>query len=438
MFIWIKELLNNMKLRDKNIILLIFIVALSVRLVYFLKFSDLECIYGPDATEYNSYAVNLLSGNGYQNNGIHSFRPPGYPFFLAGVYAIFGHSFIIVQIIQLIISAFNCIIIFLIGLEISNKSVAVFSGFFSCFFYSLYIMPSNILTETLFTFLLSLSILFYLRMDRKPIYEIVAPILLGTATLTRSTTLVFPFFIFFWFFLKYPLKAMIKKIFLTSILFLLVLLPWTMRNYLVHHAFVPVHIQAGMVFWGANNSLAGGKWNEHGPDWGKYSNLSELEKNNKYFNEGLMWLKNQSFLQIIKLYLLKTSVFFYPFFEGRINKPVPKYDLTFGIILPFWILGMYFAVKLRNIQSLLLLLLIITYFISTLVFYTNERLRSPISSEIIIFAAIGIYSIFDRFKKNIYRYSFFTIWVVSNVLVYIYSEPIHSVLKLIIRKTREL
>jgi len=424
-----------MKLQKTYILLFIFLFALIIRLGYVLLFSGgLKYIDSPDSIEYNNYAVNLIDGNGYRNGEMRSFRPPGYPFFLAGIYILFGHSYPAVKIIQVVLSAFTCVIIFLIGSEIGGRRIAVFSGFYSCIFYSLFEMSSHVLSETLFTFLLCISILFFLKMDKSLFYKIGAPVFLGLATLTRSSTLIFPFFIFIWFVMKYPLKKAAVNFLLTAVIFFGILTPWTIRNYMVHHAFVPIHIQAGLVFWGANNPIAGGKWNEHGPNWEKYSQMSELEKDNGYFKEGLTWLKSQPPFPLIKLYVLKTCVFFYPFFA----LPDSGYDITYGLILPFWILGMYGSIKSKDKQSLLLFSVILVFFVTTLIFYTNERLRSPICPFVIIFAAIGIYFISDKLRMKNHNYHFFAAWSILNILIYLYSEPIHSTIIAALKKIRGL
>jgi len=270
-------------------------------------------------------------------------------------------------------------------------------------------------------------------MEKSIFYKIGAPVLLGLATLTRTNTLILPIFIVSCIFLKYPFKMAIKNSLIMVILFGLTMMPWIIRNYQVQHAFVPSTSYTGHVFWGANNDLAGGKWNEHGPNWKKYKNLPELEKDKQYFNEGVKWLRSQSFFQLIKLYALKTSVFFYPFF----SLPDSGYDLSFGLILPFWILGMYVSIKSKDRnRNLLLLSVILVFFITTLIFYTNDRLRSPISPFIIIFSAIGIYFISDKLRAKNHNYRFFAAWSILNILIYFYSEPIHSTLIIALRKIR--
>lgn len=409
-----------------KVLVVIFLIALTVRIIYTVFFFGLD-VLDPDSYHYDSYAMNLIRNKVYvDNDGNYSFRAPGYPFFLAGIYCIFGHSYPVVKIIQVIMSAFICVIIYLIAFEISGRKIATISSFFSCFYYGLFEMPAHILSETSFTFLLCISILLFLKIDRKPSYKVLGAIFLGLATLTRPITLMFPFFLCVWLLLKYQLKDATKNILLIVIPFILTISPWTIRNYFVHRDFVPINIQAGFDFWASNNAYSKGQWNPAHLDLEKYKNLPEAKRDKQYFKEGLMFLRSQTLFQNMKSALLKIGSFLYPF--------LPQYELTFGLILPFWFLGMYLVIKSRDRHLLLLLLVILLFFFITIIWYGSPRFRGPMSPFIIIFGAIGINSILDKFKKRIHLYVAFVLWLFLNILIFLHSEPI----RLIVKKIREI
>ena len=130
--------------KDNYILLVIFFTALLVRSIYAIFFFGLENVPYADSYHYNAYAMNLIKSRTYvDDNGNYSFRAPGYPFFLAIVYTIFGHSYEVVKIIQIIISAAICVIIYFIALEVATENIACISGFLSCVFFAMlpYLWP---------------------------------------------------------------------------------------------------------------------------------------------------------------------------------------------------------------------------------------------------------------------------------------------------------
>jgi 4-amino-4-deoxy-L-arabinose transferase-like glycosyltransferase len=110
--------MKNNKL--KQILFVIFMMALFLRLLAVFSQKEIDKLPTSDAAGYDEMAVNLASGNGlsqFINGSIVpiAYRTPVYPMFLAGIYSIFGHNYIAVKIIQAVIGALLCIVIFLIS-----------------------------------------------------------------------------------------------------------------------------------------------------------------------------------------------------------------------------------------------------------------------------------------------------------------------------------
>ncbi len=80
---------------------------------------------------------------------------------------------------------------------------------------------------------------------------IVSGLCFGLATLVRPITLILPPFVFVAFLMTEKrrfIPAAIKTIIL-SICMLIVIAPYTLRNYNLSHAFIPVNAQAGVALW---------------------------------------------------------------------------------------------------------------------------------------------------------------------------------------------
>src|SRR3990167_9197624 len=112
-----------MRFVKRRYILALFSLAFIVRLIIVLQDTDIPAA---DAHVYDGLAISISQGNGYVNSDgtPHSLYPPFYPFFLSVIYTFFGHNYFAVRIIQSIIGAFICVLIYLIG----RKAIGTAAG----------------------------------------------------------------------------------------------------------------------------------------------------------------------------------------------------------------------------------------------------------------------------------------------------------------------
>ncbi len=81
-------------LREHRTLVLIVLIALAIRLVFFAAVRPWadeilqRAILVLDATGYHRLAVGILESRSFDTFG--AFRTPGYPVFVAGVYSLFG------------------------------------------------------------------------------------------------------------------------------------------------------------------------------------------------------------------------------------------------------------------------------------------------------------------------------------------------------------
>jgi 4-amino-4-deoxy-L-arabinose transferase-like glycosyltransferase len=231
--------------------LLMFCLAFVIRVVYVIPQAEIPTIN--DMGVYDQLATNLLSGKGYISQlepHFRSWRAPGYPFFLLVVYFIFGHHALPVLLLQSLLGALTCALIYLIGQEIFNRRIGIIAGLICAVDPEMIHWTAKMLTETLFIFLLTLLVLLCVRLTQsRPVFLIVgAGLVLGYATLVRpNILLLIPFLIlYFLFFVEGSIQ---KRIIWASVLLIvcaLVVSPWTVRNYLIHGQFVPVSSIGGV------------------------------------------------------------------------------------------------------------------------------------------------------------------------------------------------
>lgn len=224
--------------KDKiNILLIVFLCLIIAGLC--LKFLPSFPVVS-DSQVYDTLALNLVQGEGFTLNNEQSGEAPVYPFFLAGIYRLFGHNYQIVKFIQFLLLAGMGIIVYLITRKILNLSHALsFLSSLTLIFWPYFIFyPTLIVTETLFIFLLLLSVYLFLRFQKGPSLKnaLVLGGMLGISALVRPMALFLPFWIAF-----FLLRTHFSKLLIVLMLFITILAPWAMRNYVYTHQFTPAY-----------------------------------------------------------------------------------------------------------------------------------------------------------------------------------------------------
>jgi len=225
-------------------ILLIFLLAFFIRSLFLLNPFETA-----DSDEYKLYATNLLRYHTFSSSKNppilpSTFRTPIYPMFVTSIYFLFGTKDIFVYLFQVIIGSLTCIVLYFLTLDLfHNRKIATLTGLLCAMHPFLYFLTSSLMTETLFTFLLSVTILMLVKTN---IYKSIkmcfcSGVFLGITTLCRPTTQFLPLFVL----LIMVFILMNKKLFVRYSLifilgFILSILPWVARNYIVTNEFIPI------------------------------------------------------------------------------------------------------------------------------------------------------------------------------------------------------
>ena len=118
-------------LKPENLLIGVFILALFIRLLYLNQIISTPIFYGlaADAEAYDNFALQIMKGNLTHKDSI--YLNPLYPFFLALIYLIFGHSNLSVVCIQGLIDSISCILIYYIASMLFNKRVGIIAALIS-------------------------------------------------------------------------------------------------------------------------------------------------------------------------------------------------------------------------------------------------------------------------------------------------------------------
>lgn len=236
------KLSNNHKIE-----IALFALALVLRLVFFwfnIQAHDQDLL--PTILRSESYfeiANNMIAGYGFSGS-VHepflpeSLRAPIYPLLIAAILKIFG-TYWAVMIVQIIIGSILAILSKRICYHIlKNKKIAIGVGIFFAVEPLMVRLSSVLLTETVFlVFFLSFLLALYKYFDSENFFHLVlSAVFLGLATLTRPITQYLPVFIIvflIWHFKNKLSWRVGKHIAGFVLIFLIILAPWSYRNYKV-------------------------------------------------------------------------------------------------------------------------------------------------------------------------------------------------------------
>jgi len=404
----------------KRIIAVVFISAFILRISWMLITNS---HVHPQIWEYENIAINLLNGRGFTyfhlNTAYRSFVQPLYPFFCTVIYLFTNHSYLILQLVQIIISSFICVIIFEIAGIIFDRRIAVFSAILAVFHPGMIVYAVKLHPLVMDTFLISLVALafLHLRSNFSVRNQIVTGTISGLCILTRSTIGLFLPLAIIWLLYRNscPKKKIISGGFIILLTSFLIILPWMIRNYMVHRQVVFMQTTTGEVFWRGNNTNASGSaykidgrtvLGSSSPEFlKKLYSLDEMEQNKLFREEAFNFIKSHPF-KAISLFVKKNYYFWW--FSLQSGMEYPKlylliYKALYSIVILFGILGIIFALssKIDNIRenTLLMLFLFLSISFAQSLFYVEGRHRWAIEPMLLIFTANGIASIKNMVKR---------------------------------------
>jgi 4-amino-4-deoxy-L-arabinose transferase-like glycosyltransferase len=403
--------------------IILFLVGLLVRTGYiFVSKSYIS----PKDVEYGTIARNIVNGTGFARAivpgeavRLTSSHAPLYPLFLALFYQ-FGikpTSFLIIQLIQALLSALVIVLSYKIALLIFSKKVAALTAFGVTFYPPFIYYCAKLVPTTFFLFLLSLTVFLILSFKRHnwPL-NILTGVVFGLTILCDPLAFTLYPALVIWYFLRKDFN--LKKLFLTIIISILTIIPWTLRNYIVHKEFIPITTQFGVNFWIGNNPHATGTdyYRVYSIKDENYilmtqtlprktrlelTNMNEIEQSRFYMKEGIDFI-NQNPTKFLEL-LGKKFYYYWWMAPPGINasKDVAKHKYLLIIFyLPTLILGIYgilMSLKHKNIRMISLIIMLIIFIPSVYaIAHTGlMRYRLPLEPFLIMFAAFAIFNLLE-------------------------------------------
>jgi tetratricopeptide (TPR) repeat protein len=414
----------------------IFILAFLVRFIYLIQIkSSLPFFSAPimDELYHDTWAQQIASGQWIRGEAF--FRAPLYVYLLGLTYKIFGHDLFVPRLFQMVLGSLSCVLTFLIARKLFNRTVGILSGVIASFYAMLIFYDGQLLITSLIVFLDLVLIGLLILTAEKPraLNWFFCGIVLGLSGIARPNILIFVPFVLIWMFFQFrdklPTRAVLIRWMILCFAVLLVILPVTLRNYLVSKDFILVAWQGGYNFYLGNNPNASG-CSATAPEidktwWGGYKDgirLAEEETGMKlrpsqisdfWFSKGFGFIFSQpsSWLKLLArktLYFWKgyeisnnQNIYLYKDFSSLLDVLLGKFIVyfPFGLLGPLSILGLLICLKDFR-RYLLLYLFILSYSASVIVFFVCARYRMPVIPFLIMFGSFSLWWLSRKIKER--------------------------------------
>ncbi|HEU5015206.1 MAG TPA: glycosyltransferase family 39 protein, partial [Roseiflexaceae bacterium] len=412
------------------------LLAVALRLVFWWAQGRSGAVQPGDSEEYYRSALGLLHG-GYYDTG-KWLRPPLYPALLALMFLIGGVNVSWALFGQAVVTGVGVLAFAALGWQLfERRAVAVLSALMAALFVPLAQFGSLLFAEALFVVLIVLALALLVRAMVNGRWQtaLMCGIVLGLATLTRAVALSF-----------IPVAALLVLVFQprrhegTKILpasssrlrvfvvnaaalllgAALVIGPWTARNYVAYHRFIPVDTNGGISFWygtitGEQEQLAGEQRIFAVPNQADRQALAVRMALDNIAADPVLFISRTRFkiaslyLLLLRSYAVGDIISISP--DGGLVVvgsgelpfwPTVIADAEYVLIMLFGIAGVCFAPHWR--RALPVLLWIVFGTLLSAVTLGHPRLRLPLVGAMIPFAAYalarGTTFIFSKRRRN--------------------------------------
>ena len=382
-------------------------------LARFLWAALLPVIPVSDSYEYHKFALNLVHDGvyGWSANEPTAYWPLGTSAAYALIYSVFGSGQWAIKCFHI---AMGILIVFLtveLGTRWFNRRVAMIAGLLVGL-WPIFIEYTTIIgSEMLFTaVLLGVLLLFDKICSGEPHFNLLAVglgSLIGSASLLRPPALLLPALLAFVFFLQKRKIILSLKLFsITAVLMLIVVMPWTVRNYAVFGEFVAISTTGGTNLWMGNNPTTTGFYQ---PAPIIDAGLNEAQRDRILRNEAVAYIKQapiafaeRTVVKALRLYERETIGVAWNL-QGIESKfgglgataiKVASQAFWMGVLLLFGI-GCYFSSR-QGLVSFAFHPGVATLAYFTLIYATfviQDRYHIPTDPIMATFAAYGIFRI---------------------------------------------
>jgi 4-amino-4-deoxy-L-arabinose transferase-like glycosyltransferase len=381
-------------------------VGLFVRLLFALGYwVDKPLTH--DEQEYLHLAQNAAEGRGLTYDPpegpteVERFgRAPLYPLLLSVVTRVTAphHLLTAIRIVQSVLGAVAILLLALVARQAAGPAAGVVAGWIAALYPPLVWLPAYVLSEALYVPLAFGSVLLVgMLANRNSRWLLVAcGVLGGLAALTRPVHVFFLIAVGVWLLLRRQAQWAM----LVAVGALLVMAPWTARNYQEHGRIVLIASEGGITFWTGNHPLSPGEGDMAANPPIKRDNqrlraehpgLSAEELEPIYYREAfrriaarpVWWLG----LELRKLFYLVVPIG--PSYTLHSARYLTVTLVSYSLLLPFGCAGLVMLARRRRWPQAVGLLLLSSV-AACLIFLPQERFRVPMIDPVLIVGAAAL------------------------------------------------
>jgi 4-amino-4-deoxy-L-arabinose transferase-like glycosyltransferase len=257
---WFRGLITLLRRGDnKNWLFIIFGVALALRLGY-------AAIAPPppisDEMHYDLLARNLAAGRGYVEDGVPTaYWPIGYPALIAAFYAAFGPHYLPIIIFQAFLGAATAALAWRLASLFWGEGPARAAGLIVAALPSQLAYAARFFPAVVFGFV-AVAASYLILKSRRTVAAAAAGLFTGVGGLAAPVLLPMPgAFLVIDLLVGRGWKRALTRAFVAAAVAAAAVAPWTVRNFRVFGAFVPVSTNGGVILWMGSNPGADGSYN---------------------------------------------------------------------------------------------------------------------------------------------------------------------------------
>jgi 4-amino-4-deoxy-L-arabinose transferase-like glycosyltransferase len=407
----------------KNVFLsagFIVVVAFTFRMAYCWYVLGIRDIAIPDTHPYGAetgaISAAIASGRGFSSpllgvaSGPTAWLSPIYPYLLAGVFKLFGiftfKSSLMIRSLDTAFSAFVCWPLYAVGKKAFGTNVGAASAWLwallpAGIYYSVIWVWDTALAALCMTLLFAATL--HIRGRGKLSWWLGYGALWAFSAMVNPSVLSLLPFLAFW--ALWPLRKQwdraAKLALAAAVIFLAGITPWTVRNYLVFHKFIPLRSNFGLELWLGNSPEVPDTWagylhpTNDREEAAKYLRMTEIP----YMEE-----KQSEAFAFMRSHPRDTMRFFFRRFEdnwmGTWDAPADEWRFLslFDKLALIWnclfsLLALAGTLLVNRAKNEIALPFTLTMLVFPLVFYvthTNERYRHPIDPIMCLLAVFAL------------------------------------------------
>ncbi len=425
-------------------------ISLLVRLVLAFALGDHPGqMYGADdQATYDTLAQRVVAGYGFSFPRFwYPFTPANsptahwsflYTLYLAGVYAIFGHHPLAARVIQVLLSGFNIWLAYRLGRRLFNDTAGLAAAALTALYAYFIFFNAALMTQTFYILTVLAALDLSLSLAKKPTRRgwILLGLVIGAGVLLRQSLLLFtPILVaWLWWYDRHSpqvtghkshnsgsltsvahsgwvrrdgvLPFLISGPLLTFAIIALVILPWTLRNYVTYHDFLLLNSNGGFWFYSSNHPNQGTNFDQTyvAPIPRNLSGLAEPALDRALYHEavGFILADPRRFL-VLSLNRTKDYFWVLPSDNSSLMSNLSRV-FSFTLYLPFMLYGLFLSG--RQWRTCLPMYLYVAFDAAfCLISWSAPRYRLPSDAVLMPFAGLAVANLVTALQQSLSRTS---------------------------------